>query len=471
MALFGKNKKEQTKIEKENTKIENPDEEVVYRDGVFEVFRNKTDGKKYGRILKYHGTQKVFEMNDDDFEKWQDANGNFSKYRITYERDEEYFIEKAEIELATSENRGVEGKTAAEAPAQQKNPVNESASAQDAEEAKALIDFYNTSVNSQDSGASALSGASLDQVIGSASICDRKLAEFAVKARGDAKPGTEIKVTIPKALAVFSENCKKELFARVTALPKVYVIYSAHTKRQHSAAGHALVALIPEAAQKIADEFASKNQKVYICEVEKELINREIGSMISNGLIGIRFLHKHGITATLRLSDENMKTRIPFPENIAVRRSMGAFFQDLRNGVPAEKLKNAEFAMYEAFFKATFIQPCAKKTAPDGSLQLSVCIIKDSNGNCLLDLFTAVEIMEASPSCVKFKQENPQDSGYKKWTFDELVAEIRNEKTPATGFMVDKEFIPVQFAGNVLENILKIKEVWDSNGGSFVKKQ
>jgi len=100
MGLFGKRKKD---TKNENTEaVINDNEITAYKDGVFEVFENKCDGKKYGRILKYHGSEKVFEMSEEEFSLWKDASDNFGKYRITYERDEEYFIEKATIELASN---------------------------------------------------------------------------------------------------------------------------------------------------------------------------------------------------------------------------------------------------------------------------------------------------------------------------------------------------------------------------------
>lgn len=464
MAFFGKNKKEESKVFANTEKTTDKNASVAYRDGVFEAYEDVSTGKKYGKILKYHGSEKIFEMSDEDFAMWKDAADNFNKYRITYERDEEYYIEKASIELAVTENRGVESKNNSAAEASSDAAVDTK------QEVEKLIAFYNEAVKTSDFGVQMLKDATLEQCVGAASVCDRKVIELVNKAKEGVKPGEQIKVQMPEALAKLSENSKKELYSRVMNLEKIYVVYSTHTKRQHSAGGNALVALDADVAQQIISELASKNQQVYLREVEQQLISREFGTVISNGLVGARFLYKYGMSTAVQFTDQHMKTRIPFPENIAVRRAMGAFFQDLRNGVPAEKLKNSEFAMYDAFFRATFIQPCAKKTAPDGTKQLSVCIIRDNKNNCLLDLFTTVEGMETSPSCVQFKQENPTENGYKKWTFDELIAEIRNENAPANGFMIDKENIPVPFMGKSLENIIKLKEVWEQNGKTFVKK-
>ena len=88
MGFFGKSKKDssafiQSREENEKETV-NENENIVYRDGVFEVYEDKNDGKKYGRILKYHGSIKIFEIPDEEFALWSDASENFSQYRITY---------------------------------------------------------------------------------------------------------------------------------------------------------------------------------------------------------------------------------------------------------------------------------------------------------------------------------------------------------------------------------------------------
>ena len=101
MGFFNKKKENKKEVIEELIRPEN--EKVIYRDGVFEVFEDTADGKKYGRILKYHGGEKIIDISDEEFALWADAAENFNKYRITYERDEEFFIEKARIELATAD--------------------------------------------------------------------------------------------------------------------------------------------------------------------------------------------------------------------------------------------------------------------------------------------------------------------------------------------------------------------------------
>lgn len=146
MAFFGKNKK-QSKNDSNNinanTASEKKDSEneiIVYRDGVFEVYKDKTTDKKYGRILKYHGSTKTFEISDEDFEMWRDASENFGKYRIQYDRDEDFFIEKASIELATIKEPYSETK---ETKAKEAQPAPE-LSEEDKEESRKLIEYYNT---------------------------------------------------------------------------------------------------------------------------------------------------------------------------------------------------------------------------------------------------------------------------------------------------------------------------------------
>ena len=466
MGLFSKNKKN-TKNQTTTEIVRPENENVVYRDGVFEAFEDTNDGKKYGRILKFQGEDKVFEMPDQEFEMWRDASQNYGKYRITYERDEEFFIEKAIIEKAESapvQNSGEEDTTPAETVlSQQKN------------ELVSLVNFYNKAVGSSDFGSALLKDASPAEALSCAAFCERKIAELISKARENKDPAEKITVQIPKALDELCKNAKKFLFEKASKSEKLYAIYSEHTKRPHSAAGCVLVVLDKAFADKAVEDFAKKNQKVYAVEFATTAdtsippaASRIVSEAVNCGLRGIRFIHEFGLTCLIQLNTDEMIKNHPFPENIRLRSAMSAFFQDLRNGVSPEKLKNPEIFMYECMFKSTLLQPCMKKS-PEGSGEVSVSIVKDQNGANLLELFTSVELMERSETYIRFKTEAPESSGYKKWTFDELIAEVLSENTPINGFMIDKDCIPVPFAGATLDKIVKLKEIWDNNGKSFSK--
>ncbi len=208
MGIFSKNKKENNKSSAIDEVI-NDREIVVYRDGVFEVFEDTANGKKYGRILKYHGSEKLVDMSEEDFLLFKDAAQNFGKYRITYERDEDFFIEKAHIELATA--REAFGKS---------EPVPELSvpflSPEEREYRENLIKFYNAAIQSEDSGEEMLSGANLDEVFSTAALADGKIREIAAKARKEAPDDTaRIKVNIPAALARLAERSKKKLYELV----------------------------------------------------------------------------------------------------------------------------------------------------------------------------------------------------------------------------------------------------------------
>ncbi|MBE6571023.1 MAG: hypothetical protein E7656_02100 [Ruminococcaceae bacterium] len=467
------NKKKENKKETIEELIRPENERSVYRDGVFEVFEDTSDGKKYGRILKYHGGEKIIDISDKEFALWSDAAENFNKYRITYERDEEFFIEKAHIELATTDTpEKIEEKEQEKPNQPSQAPVSE----EDKREFSELVEFYNNAVQSTDVEKATSLSADLAQSIAASALCERKINELISKAKKDAPEGEKIKVQIPKALDNLCQNAKKALFQNVSCAKSLFVIYSEHTKRPHSAAGVALVALTKEVADVTVSEFLSRGQKVYALEFTTTpdismppAASRIVSEAASMGLRGIRFIYKFGFSTLIQLNTQELIKKQQFPENILLRAAMSGFFQDLRNGVPAEKLKNAELSMYDALFRATLIQPCMKKNA-EKSDELSVAIVKDDRGNCLLELFTSVELTERSESYIRFKNEAPQTSGYKKWSFDELMTEIMSEKTAVNGFIIDKDCIPVPFAGASLDKIVKLKAIWDNNGKSFVKK-
>ena len=88
-----------------------------------------------------------------------------------------------------------------------------------------------------------------------------------------------------------------------------------------------------------------------------------------------------------------------------------------------------------------------------------------------MDLFSSVELMEASESFARFKRENPENAGYKKWTFDELQTELSRDGAGVNGFIIDKENIPAPFTGKSLTRMFGLKKAWDENGKTFVKKQ
>ena len=145
MGFFNKKKENKKEVIEELIRPEN--EKVIYRDGVFEVFEDTADGKKYGRILKYHGGEKIIDISDEEFALWADAAENFNKYRITYERDEEFFIEKAHIELATADAPEKTEEKEQEMPVSSPNiPLSE----EDKREFSELVEFYNNAVQSPD---------------------------------------------------------------------------------------------------------------------------------------------------------------------------------------------------------------------------------------------------------------------------------------------------------------------------------
>ena len=459
MGLFDKIKKER---KNENVaSVINDNEIIAYKDGVFEVFEDKNDGKKYGRILKYHGSEKVFEMSEEEFLLWKDASENFGKYRITYERGEEYFIEKATIELAANEE-----KKNADNDIPEKGisaPTVYQFSDEEKAEQKELIEFYNSAVTSADFGASLFENATISRCLCAASCCDRKVSEIINEAKKNAVPGKKLEIQLPQALAKTAENAKKALF------DNIYVLYSENTKRQHFSAGTALVAVTKEAGEMLLADFIARNQKVFLREVKNEDISKEFANISVNGLKGIRFIYKYGMAANMQLNTAEIEKNMPFPENIRLRGCMTAFFQDLKNGVPIEKLKAPELGMYDAMFRSTLLQPCAKKPS-EGEGAITVSIIKDSNGNAFLDLYTSQALMEGSPTYKKFITDNPENYGYKKWSFDDLAKELSKEGSMISGFMIDKECIPSPFGGKNLERIINLKKVWDENGKSFASK-
>ncbi|MBE6623672.1 MAG: hypothetical protein E7621_05765 [Ruminococcaceae bacterium] len=465
MGLFGKRKKD---TKNENTEaVINDNEITAYKDGVFEVFENKCDGKKYGRILKYHGSEKVFEMSEEEFSLWKDASDNFGKYRITYERDEEYFIEKATIELASNgENKASDNEVS------DKNlsaPTQYLLSDEEKQEQKELVEFYNSAVTSPDFGASLFENATLAQCLCAASCCDRKVSEIISETKKNSVPGKKLEVQLPQALAKTAENAKKALFERVNKLDNIYVLYSENTKRQHFSAGTALVAVTKEAGEILLADFISRNQKVFLREVKNQDISKEFANISMNGLRGIRFIYKYGMAANMQVNIAELEKNMPFPENIRLRGCMTAFFQDLKNGVPIEKLKAAELSMYDAMFRSTLLQPCAKKPS-EGEQAITVSIVKDSGGNAFMDLYTSQSLMEGSQTYKKFITDNPENYGYKKWSFDNIIAELSKEGTLLSGFMIDKECIPSPFGGKNIERIINLKKIWDDNGKTFASK-
>jgi hypothetical protein len=172
----------------------------------------------------------------------------------------------------------------------------------------------------------------------------------------------------------------------------------------------------------------------------------------------------------MQVNTEELEKNIAFPENIRLRGNMTAFFQDIRNGVPMEKLRVAELNMYDAIFRSTLLQPCAKNSA-EGEGAITVSIIKDSNGGAFLDLYSSQALMESSETYKKFIADHPENYGYKKWNFDDLCAELSKENSLITGFLIDKEYIANPFGAKNLERILNLKKVWDENGRSFSPKK
>ena len=243
MGFFNKKKENKKEVIEELIRPEN--EKVIYHDGVFEVFEDTADGKKYGRILKYHGGEKIIDISDEEFALWADAAENFNKYRITYERDEEFFIEKARIELATADAPEKTEEKEQEMPVSSPNiPLSE----EDKREFSELVEFYNNAVQSPDVAKAGSITANLAQSIAASALCERKINELIAKAKKDAPEGEKVTVQIPKALDNLCQNAKKSLFQNVSCAKSLFVIYSEHTKRPHSAAGVAIVALTKEVA-------------------------------------------------------------------------------------------------------------------------------------------------------------------------------------------------------------------------------
>ncbi len=487
MGFFGKNKKDSSPASKTaearpDTQTA-PNENIVYRDGVFEVFENTDDGKKYGRILKYHGTTKCFEISEEEFSLWKDASENFSRYRITYERDEDFFIEKASIELATTPDRGIDGKEksdddsaaigAPEAPAQAVEELSE----EEKQYRRELIEFYNTAVQSPDFGEEAMKNATLDQCFSSSALADRKIAEQIARQKKEFKekgltgtPEKPLNLELPVSLGKLSEFSKRRLYQLARERDKLYILYSDCTKRPHSANGNALIAFSEETANAALRELTDRNQKVSIRTVERDRIPAEFSNIMVNGFVGMRFMHKYGMATIIRVNTAELGKKIAFPENIALRRTMTGFFQDLRNGIPAEKLQNAEIALYDALFRATLLQPCVKGKDGEGKDTLTVSIVKDNKGACLLDLYTSQALLENSASYLAFAKQNPDTVGYKRWSIDEVLQELGSSKTPANGFIIDKDNVPVPFSAGTLEKVRRMKELWEKNGKTFLKK-
>ena len=470
MGLFNKNKKENKK-ETPCQKARPENENRVYFDGAFEVFENTDDGKKYGRIINYHDTEKIIEITDEEFELWRDASENFSKYRITFERDEEFFIEKVNISLAEEK---IQNPTAEKV---DNEPAIPAMSDEDRSELSSLIGFYNDAIKNPDIEKSTSLSANLAQSIATAALCERKINELITKAKKETPTGEKVTVQIPKALDNLCQNAKKSLFNNISVAKTLYVLYSEHTKRPHSAGGNALVALTREVADNLVADFSKKGQKVYVQEFattsdisSPPAASRIVSESANLGLRGIRFIYKFGFSTMIQLNTDELIKKINFPENILLRATMSGFFQDMRNGVPSEKLKTAELAMYDALFRSTLLQPCMKRKQASKD-ELSVSIVKDENGNCLLELFTSLELLERSESYIRFKSESFETSGYKKWSFDALLTEIMSQKTSVSGFIIDKECVPVPFHGAILDKIVKLKAIWDNNGKSFANNK
>ncbi len=464
MGLFGRNKKEENK--KPLQESVSAEAGSVYRDGVFEVY--ESEDRYYAKILNYHGSPRVYEIKEAEFALWKDAGENFGKYSISYERDEDFYIEKAHIELALQEKTQPEDKGQPEEQTQTQGHI---LSQQDKEIYKTLIDFYNNAVRQPDYGEQALKGASLDECFCCAALSERKISEFVKKARAEQAGQQKISVKLPTALGKFSEFAKRELFLRIAQSEKVWVVYSENTHFQHSAAGNALISLCEETNEAVMSDLASHGQKVYSKQIGKDEINKELSDIMLNGFRAIRFMHKFGGIAGLALNNEQMKKQILFPENIALRAAMIAFFQDVRNGVDKKKTGAAQLAMFDALFKGSFLQPCLKLVTEDGKESVNLALAKKANcDDGIIELYTSPELVEKSQSHRRFKEQDPKGAGYRKIDFPKILEEIDNESLPVSGFCVDKDNFRFVFEGETLENLKKAYAAWTENGGSFVKK-
>ena len=194
MGLFNKNKKDNKK-EAATEEIRRENENRVYYDGAFEVFENTDDGKKYGRIINGRDNSKVYEMDDAEFELWRDASQNFSKYHITFERDEDFFIEKVSIALAEQK---IPEKTPEKVEQVQKTiPFSD----EDKQEFSALVEFYNNAIKADGLEKSTNLKADLYESIATATLCERKINELVQKAKKETPEGEKVKVQVPKGSA------------------------------------------------------------------------------------------------------------------------------------------------------------------------------------------------------------------------------------------------------------------------------
>ncbi len=458
MGFFSRNKNDN----KSNAidEVINDREIVVYRDGVFEVFEDTANGKKYGRILKYHGAQKLVDMSEEEFLLWKDASENFGKYRITYERDEDFYIEKAVIELATSREAFEKPEPAPELSVPILSP-------EEREYRENLIRFYNSAIQSEDSGEKMLENASLDEAFSTAALADGKIRELAAKARQQSPEGEKkIKVTIPGALARLSERSKKKLYELVLETDELYVICSSHTGCQHSASGNAMIALSKEVADSVLGELSTKHA-VFVKPIERQSISAEIHDIMMNGFSGIRFMHKYGGAVVIQISSKALKEKTLFPENIEYRAYTIAFFQDMRDGVPHEKLKKVELSMYDSMFRGRFVQPCLRKKDESGREYISLAVVTTPDGENLLDLYSSIENLEKADSYRSFRQSSPENSGYRTVTFSDIMRDIESQANPSCGFVIDRNRNSFPYRGKAFQNVKNLYEIWKKGGDSF----
>lgn len=460
MGFFKKTKKEEKPQVDEYLPAE---EGSVYRDGVFEVFSQ--NDKYFAKILNYHGFPKVYEIEESEFLLWKDAGESYGKYSISYERDEDFYIEKAHISLAQAEgpDRNILSSDTTKADPQ--------ISREDAETFKALVSFYNEAIKEGNGAGTLLKNATLDETFCCAALCERKISELAKKAKSESADG-KVTLKIPVAIGKLSENAKRELYAKISGAEKIWVIYSPNTSFQHSAAGFALVCLCEQTRDSVIAGLTSNGQKATSREILSENINNEFRDIMLGGFRGIRFMHKYGGTVTMALDTTELKKQIFCPENIRLRACMIAFFQDIRNGVTGERVSASQLAMYDAIFKGSFLQPCLKMQGADGEERISLSLVKKGDAESgIIELYTSPELVAKSESFRKFKERDSAGAGYRKIDFPKILEELKSESLPVCGFCIDKDNFRFVFEGEPLENLKKAYTAWCENGGSFIKKK
>lgn len=498
---------------------EAPEIDVVYRDGVFEAYIDKTDGQKYGRTLKSADGKGVpFRISDEDFEMWRDAAKNFGKYTVTYERGEDFFIKNVSIARAGGPSVGKDvgkavDKAAGEMPSDGKD-LSEKGSEGDSEKASdetpqqsparrltpaekeelsRLVAFYNRAVSSPDAGEAMLSRASFDEKLAAAALCERKIAELAKKAQTQTQASAQAKAhdgaaaLPPEPLRKLAAAAKKSAFqtlcgegetgaddtaARCGGLP--YCVYSEYTGRPFIGSGSILFLFGEKDPDAARPAFGDGHVRMKALPTGAA-VRQELADAAANGMTSVLFIGRFGLASVFPIDPRGVLEKLPFPENAALRRRMTFYFQSLRSGALKEPEKHAACAlgMYDALFRATLLQPCLRRAAkPDGGAALDVSVLKatDGEGTTFFDLYSSVALLQQSEAFRRYQQTDAAQTGYKIWKFPELCEELRKPDGAAKGFSIDGGCIPALFDEKKVDLLLRAYRKWQENGGSFSEK-